>query len=85
MVQSQTCGFSTRICIPADMFCSDTLCVHTDPNSFRALLKSAVSGTDHRIDTTKEACGFGAVSKDLSTSCLMRVEPAWKIEDKACK
>ena len=39
-------------CIPADVFCSDTLYVHTDPDGHRALLKSAGSGTDHRIHIT---------------------------------
>ena len=33
--------------MPTDTFCSDTLYVHTDPDSLPVLLKSAVSGVDH--------------------------------------
>ena len=42
-------AYHTHAC---DVFCSDTLYVHTDPDGYRALLKSAGSGTDHRIHIT---------------------------------
>jgi len=40
--------------MPNDTFCSDTLCVHTDPDSLPSWLKSAVSGIGNRIHTTKK-------------------------------
>ncbi len=40
--------------MPTDTFCSDTLYVSIDPTVYRALLKSAVSGTCHRIHITKK-------------------------------
>ena len=48
-----TCMWNS--CISADTFCSDTIYVYTlIPTVLRALLKSAVSGTDHRVHTTKQ-------------------------------